>query len=648
TLDEAKLLEKALAAVMAEEGKGPSSPPTHDQMPGESAEVMAPSAKSLWDCVISISPNNQAEADATMQASDSTASLGEQRGSMVKLTAQVSQQKLRSDEEQARNDEQRTLLWTHWELEVSLGDLAEASRAAGNNCVTALARDPLPPVVAAVDAVYQILPSICFLLKDHTMQKLELLRPQLFDRLPFLRESVQDAGRKVILPKTLAQEAVDAAMGLGGGQTGGRELTQPVGEEVMHILGQIATEYAFQTMDEAPVEPYALHETRVTTMEITRLLQRLTLLCRFADRLRERTGQIYASDVRRFGQMVQQELTYRDEVIATAMTEMRAQGHATWPTRRSELVAVSGIAAHLPRTQSEQFLSVAQLGALVQTFLDWELTELIAANGFGGGSIASDVFVALVLQVATNDAFPERWRDPRAVAGVSLQQSSSHGFVSWRKFVWTLLCIQFVGLPLLEEILEYQAQALKAIEAQGEDQSTLDGVALTSMQFWELPLWFERPDDTQPTRTEQDVETLKRLVFHLFAAASLSSEIDAGAASRERVQLLPMLLCWCVHPSCSFGVRQELSEFLPRYPRGLLRAFHLLCNHSTAHQSEAKRVSALFAVAGVSASADDQQQRVNCFVSDAAVDFPSFFSACGTDLERFFVLQNPLEALVQP
>ncbi|KAG7386490.1 hypothetical protein PHYPSEUDO_015590 [Phytophthora pseudosyringae] len=520
------------------------------------------------------------------------------------------------------------------ELEVSLGDLADFNRVAGNDFVDAIEQDPFPEVIGAVDIVYQCLPSICFYLKEYAIQKLELLRSQLYDRVPFLCENLQDSGRKVVLSKLLTREAMGAATELGGDKAGGGELAQLAGEEVLNILSQVASEYSFHLAEEPPAQEYALSETNVTTEEITRLLQQVALLCRFTDQLRQTAGQLYANDLRRLQQAVQHDTHRKDKAIAETMADVKTHGRATWPIRDLELSSMSGIATHLPRLEKENFLTIPQLCALAHACKTWELSDPIAAGAFGGAAIASDVFVALVLEVAAKEGFPRRWRDASAVAAVTLQQCAARGAVSWRKFLWSLLCIQFAGMPSLEDILAYEQRArtpaaIKRQQRVDTDQDEHRGILLSHADFWHLPLWFEEHSNT---RGRHDAQKLKELVFRLFATASNGDDTEATG----QIALLPMLLCWCVHPSCSFSVRRELEEFAPRYPRGLFRAFQLLRQHS-ATASTALCTSSLFAVSG--ASPDPQ-------LSPSLASFTSFHRECPTDLPRFFLLRSPLEALV--
>ncbi|KAG6966499.1 hypothetical protein JG687_00004812 [Phytophthora cactorum] len=511
------------------------------------------------------------------------------------------------------------------ELEVSLGDMADSHRVAGNEFVDAFTQDPFPEVIRAVDIVYQCLPSICFFLKDFALQKLELLRTHLYDRIPFLSESLQDFGLKVVLSQILPREAMAAATELGGDKAGGGEFAQVAGDEVLGIFSQVASEYSFHLADQLPAYQYALSETNVTTEEISRLLQHVALLCRFADRLRQSTGQLYARDVQRLQQTVQEDIHMKDKSIAEVMAEIRAHGGATWPIRDLEISSVSGIATRLPRAQKENFLTIAQLCALVHACEKWELSDPIAASAFGGTAIASDVFVALVLEVAAKEAFPVRWRDASAVAAVTLQQCSTRGAVSWTKFVWSLLCIQFTGMPSLENILAYQQRALTlpAVKRQRQEanQEEPRSIFLSHTDFCHLPLWFEERSNPKGRR---DAEKLKKLVFQLFAKAT------------DQIDLVPMLLCWCVHPSCSFSVRRDLEEFAPRYPRGLFRVFRLLRQHCDVHGPTAHWKSSILAGSG------DLEQ------PPSLESFTSFYHDCPTDLHRFYLLQNPFEALVQP
>ncbi|KAF1777244.1 P-loop containing nucleoside triphosphate hydrolase [Phytophthora cactorum] len=511
------------------------------------------------------------------------------------------------------------------ELEVSLGDMADSRRVAGNEFVDAFTQDPFPEVIRAVDIVYQCLPSICFFLKDFAIQKLELLRTHLYDRIPFLSESLQDFGLKVVLSQILSLEAMAAATELGGDKAGGGEFAQVAGDEVLGIFSQVASEYSFHLADQLPAYQYALSETNVTTEEISRLLQHVALLCRFADRLRQSTGQLYARDVQRLQQTVQEDIHMKDKSIAEVMAEIRAHGGATWPIRDLEISSVSGIATRLPRAQKENLLTIAQLCALVHACEKWELSDPIAASAFGGTAIASDVFVALVLEVAAKEAFPVRWRDASAVAAVTLQQCSTRGAVSWTKFVWSLLCIQFTGMPSLENILAYQQRALTlpAVKRQRQEanQEEPRSIFLSHTDFCHLPLWFEERSNPKGRR---DAEKLKKLVFQLFAKAT------------DQIDLVPMLLCWCVHPSCSFSVRRDLEEFAPRYPRGLFRVFRLLRQHCDVHGPTAHWKSSILAGSG------DLEQ------PPSLESFTSFYHDCPTDLHRFYLLQNPFEALVQP
>lgn len=128
-------------------------------------------------------------------------------------------------------------------------------------------------------------------------------------------------------------------------------------------------------------------------------------------------------------------------------------------------------------------------------------------------------------------------------------------------------------------------------------------VTLSNADFWHLPLWFEERCNSQDGHQTDD---LKELVFQLFATASDSNRSDEG-----HVDLLPMLLVWCTHPSCSFSDRHQLEEFAPRYPRGLFRAFQLLRQHCDANSNAPQCISSLLAVAGTSTPEAQQQLLAN-------------------------------------
>ncbi|KAL3670551.1 hypothetical protein V7S43_004865 [Phytophthora oleae] len=477
------------------------------------------------------------------------------------------------------------------ELEVSLGDLAEANRVAGNEFANAFALDPFPAVMSAVEIVYQCLPSICLYLKDYTSRKLELLDTQLYDHVSFLCEDLQSSGRQVILSKLVTQEAMTAATELEGDKAG---------EEVLNLLSQVAVEFSFHVADDPPVHPYALSQTNVTTEEVSKLLQRVALLCRFADRLRQSVGQLYADDLQVMQQTVQQEIHTKDQSIAQVMADLGAHGRATWSIRDLNLSSMS-VASRRPRRQKENFLTLQQFGDLIHAFEHFEPAEDSITGAFGAAEVASDVFVALILEVAGKAEFPSRWRDASAVAALTLQQCSTQAAVSWRKFVWSLLCIQFVGFPSLDDLLAYEQRAV-ALPANKRQQ---ESVFLSHKDFLQLPLWSKH--------NRHDTEELKELIFRLFTNQKTA-----------QISLLPMLLHWCVHPSC-FSVRHELQDFTPRYPRGLFRAFHVLKQHSRSCISAPSALNL-----------------------ESLTSFLSFQHDCSNDLHRFFLIHDPLEALVQP
>lgn len=483
------------------------------------------------------------------------------------------------------------------ELEVSLGDLADSNRVAGNEFVNAFALDPFPAVMSAVDIVFQCLPSICLYLKDYTSRKLELLGSQLYDPVPFLREELQDSGRQVILSKLVTQETMTAATELGEDRSG---------EEVLYLLSQVAAEFSFHVTDDPPVHQYTLSQTNVTTEEISKLLQRVTLLCRFAGRLKQSVGQLYANDLQTMQQTVQQEISSKDRSISQVMEDISAQGRSTWPTGDLNLTSMS-VASRRPRRQKENFLTLQQFGDLIRAFEHLEPAEDSIAGDFGASDVASDVFVALVLEVAEKAEFPGRWRDASAVAALTLQQCTTQAAVSWRKFVWSLLCIQFLGFPSLEDLLTYE-QRVMALPANNQKQEEHQSVFLSREEFFQLPLWSKH--------NRHDTEKLKELIFRLFSNQQTA-----------QISLLPMLLYWCVHPSC-FNVRHELQDFTPRYPRGLFRAFHVLKQHSA---------SCILALSAL-----------NLDTSPSLTSFVLFQRDCPNDLLRFFLVQDPLEALVQP
>lgn len=506
-------------------------------------------------------------------------------------------------------------------LEVSLGDMADIDRKCGNDFVHAFAQDSFSEISRAVDSVYQLLPSMCYLLKDFVLHKLEILRTQLYNRIPFLSMSENGSCSSVVSFKELLQEAKDTAHHLGGNDES-TEVEQMAEQKVLTLLAQVASECSFNFNDETLASQYTLHESNVVSQVVARLLQQITLLCLFASQVKETCRHLYSVDIQRLQQCVEKDIHRKNRAIEKAMTNMALHGHATWAIRGLELSVSSGIANCLPHAYKKSFLTIAQLRALVSAFSTWEATNMTTSQAFGGPTIANDVFIALILDVAVKEAFPKRWRDPNAVTAITLQQSTDSRAMSWRKVIWSVLCIQFIDLPSIKDILAYHQRALNRSEVMNQNQgdATLKeprNIFVSREAFTHLPLWFEDSND------KQDAERLKELMFHLFASVSNTDDSD----TKDQVALVPMLLCWCMYPSCSFSIRRELERFTPRYSRGLLRVFYLL-----------QQLSPTSSLSAISAA----------FRSPLSLSsFASFYHDCPSDWNRVYLLQNPFEALVQ-
>ncbi|KAL7993850.1 putative CH-like domain in sperm protein [Plasmopara halstedii] len=507
-------------------------------------------------------------------------------------------------------------------LEVALGDIADVSRVIGNEFVHTFAQDPSPDIFRAVDIVYHSLPLICHLLKDFFQQIMQILRTQLYDRIPFLGASPDKSGHFVVLAEKVMQDAMAAAINLGGKNADCDE----VGKKVMTFLTEVASEV--HLVNETTASQYTLSEANVATQEITKMLQHVTLLFRFAEYLNQRVQQLYAVHVQCLQQVVELDIHTKDEAIAEAMASMRMHGHAVWNIQSSNFLSSPGIASCLPHAQVRNFITLAQLHALASACIEWEHSNAIVSQFFIGSNIANDEFIKLVLEVAKKEAFPMRWRDVDIIAAtaVTVQQSTTHKAVPWRKFVWSLLCIQFTNLPSTEDILTYLKRALDlpaVIHQHRVDADSIKpcSILISRADFGQIPLWFE------DSVNSDDVARLKELVFHMFSSVSCKDDTDTA----DNVALLPMLLFWCNYPSCSFSVSYELEVFVPHYPRGLFRVFHVLQQFSSTSQS----TSLLSDVFGALKSPPSLES------------FTTFLHDCPTDWHSLYLLQNPFTALLQ-
>lgn len=538
-----------------------------------------------------------------------------------------------------------------------LGDEVDATRRRANAFVDGLAQTPTPAAVIAVDALFQMLPSICFVLQDHVLERLAFLQRALFDSIPFLRDAHRG---DVALPRDVATGAIDAAIALCAADA---SVTESVVDDVTRILGQIATEFAFRHVesdDDSTIDAAAgddVSEQRVVAHEVRRLLEQITALSRFANALQQRTRALYERDVEELRRVVVDDAQRKNAQVEVVMREMQQYGRAVWPLTRTPDVPLSAIASQLPSCERAQFLSCHQSRALVIACLECE-----RATSAPPLDLPHDEFVALVLECAQRCAFPPAWQSATALASAVRASARSSRTLSWRAFIVSLLCTQFVDCPSDRDLvaLLQHAQALgrpRLVDTQTpDDEAQYDGIELTRDAFSQLlPLWIKRGAST---RAQTFVAELTDLAFDLFSSSERGEE--------PTVALTPMLLHWCVYPPRSSpAIRDDLAVFLPAYARGLGRAFRVLAHAMAARDSTAstrvvgtRHVRALFAFACISIDDDrlceltrdrTDASRLSWCV-DSAADMASLVDLCDAlapALAQQFVFVNPLAALLR-
>lgn len=529
------------------------------------------------------------------------------------------------------------------ELEVLLGDQIDEKRRDSNAFVDTLAGDPTPSLVAAVDLLFQMLPSISFVLKEHTVEKVAFLQCSLFDRIPFLRDSSRG---EVAMPREVPSGAIDAAINLSASSP---LVTELVVEDVTRVLGQIAAKFAFRHSNNVPHEGEQqfelLHETNVVSAQVRRLLEQVTALCRFTNQLKQRARDVYDTDIQRLQRCIAEDLRSKNNAVEAVMSEFRQVGRATWPAPRLSAAPLSALAQRMPSRHRAHFLSCEQIRALATAFLDRERVGTVLSRD----ELRQDEFLSVLLETARRSSFPGSWQNPTSLASVVLKSSAAES-LSWRQLVSAILCAQCLGIPTEHDLTQYAQRATALARTKNENVEDED-IRLSREHFSQLPLWFEE-------RVAGAVAAeLKDLVFLLFSSTTGSGSSYGRDAREPTLALIPMLLEWCRHPSRRLDIRDDLSAFLPRYSRGLARATRVLAHLSSsppaaadAHVTAARRLRQLLTFAQL--PIDDQ--RIDELTresggSDLPTTAASLLRLCDAydvRLAAHFLFSNPIDALL--
>lgn len=532
-------------------------------------------------------------------------------------------------------------------LEVTLGDLVDDCRCCGNQFVESLSSNPLFNIMSGSDDHLQLIPTLFLYVQVNALDRLELLQRCLFEHIPFLSD--QDgadtgSGQAVALSRDTTSRAMDAVMAI-------RSIAQSpivghaVCEEMLRQLSQIAAAYAFHVGKNESASRYSLHEANVKTIEITRALEFCAVLCNFGERFFQTLSRLNARSIAKLRNMIQDDMHAKHLAIADVVQQMRASSHSFWPPSVARAHTSNGIGWRLAFGQRNHILTPQNLLVLTMAF---------RAQTNGSNTIVAQDFVKTVLAVAKKNSFPPRWQDPVAVARMALQQeycSISHGSIHWRQWIVSLLALSYVGLPSVEHLQRYVAGVCNIVASRvGENARAVDFV-LTSDEFGQVPLWFEGAlrvelKKLKASQVSLMIQVLKQVLQALFS-------VDGGnEACDSSVKLLPMLLCWCVHPVCDFRVHPKLAgEFLPSYSRGLLRAFHVLLALGGAPSSEPPRVDSGLAVKLLEAAGMESTGSSPAESSWGPRDAPAFLRFCDArarGLERLLLLRNSFEALAEP
>lgn len=531
------------------------------------------------------------------------------------------------------------------ELEVILGDQVDEKRQQANAFIEELRANPTPAMIHCVNKLFQMLPSICFVLKEHTMERIQFLQSKLFDQIPFLRDSESGRG-EVALPREVPGEAINAAIELCAPEA---SVTESVVEDVTRILSHIASQFSFRNTDTNGSQP-ALHETNVVAAEARDLLERITVLCRFTNRLKWKATDVYEKDNTRLQRYIIADLRSKNASVETVMTEMKQIGSAVWPATRVLQAPSSKLATRLPSSHKAHFLSCEQIRALISAFLARERENPSLAQQ----PVKHEEFTSLLLDTARRYDFPGSWKTSTAlvslvldVAAASSAVTSGEGSLSsWRKLVFSIVCTQFVDFPRTRDIEQYAEQAMTLASY----SST--GDLLSREDFLRLPLWFE----AAVCEDRAFLDEMKVIMYQLFST-TIGQDSDDQAPS---VALVPMLLHWCLYPPYGADVRSDVGEFLPKYSRGLVRAFRVLAHMRSQqqrhepHRVEMEIFHKLLELANIPTEGhrpghdEDHVREIQWRgdSNDATASFLEFCSAFDPRLARQFLFCNPFDALI--
>uniref|UniRef100_K3WB56 Calponin-homology (CH) domain-containing protein n=1 Tax=Globisporangium ultimum (strain ATCC 200006 / CBS 805.95 / DAOM BR144) TaxID=431595 RepID=K3WB56_GLOUD len=534
------------------------------------------------------------------------------------------------------------------ELEVFLGDQIDANRKEANGFVKELTEDASPDMVSAVNSFYEVIPSICFVLKEHAIEKIETLQQSLYDQILFLSSSPEHR-HELYISRDIPNDAINAVIDLCAPST---SVTEVVVEDVTRILGQIATQFLFRQADgDSLSELPELHEKRVVAAEIKRLLNQVALVCRFANHLQLNTRKVYEKDIKHFKQCILDDLQAKNNKVIAVMNDMRRSGYATWPSLHlAAHPPLSAFAKRLPTNQRAQFLSLAQIQALISAFR-------AAGRKQQPAFLSQDEFLTVVLATSQEHAFPGSWQRSSSLAGVAHRYASLRGVVSWKKFMFSILWVQFLDFPTGRQLDEFYEQALTLV-SRTPTRDSFD-VALSHGNFLRIPAWFQAHDQVD----RGILAELNELLFLLFGSSSSEQDTKDPAP----VQLFEMQLLWCAYPPCDFSIRSEFQHLLSQFSRGLLRVFSLLKHWKPPTQPGASAdevklwhvlaFQRLLECSGISLDVGKIEELIRQLrswdeegesIMGSADSFLRFCDAYDTDLARHFVFINPFEALLHP
>jgi hypothetical protein len=238
------------------------------------------------------------------------------------------------------------------------------------------------------------------------------------------------------------------------------------------------------------------------------------------------------------------------------------------------------------------------------------------------GLLTVERFICCMLRLADTEELNGIWRSREALLSLCKFFSSLSGKVFWRKLFFSIVAVQYCGVPTLEQIDQY----LRDVQKYCVEENLK--VFITYHEFMMIPMWFEAN-----MRESLSCES-KNILYNIFAT------------EEDGVYLGPMLLYWSCYPVTPNGIRNDFGCLVPQYPRGLYRAFYSLIRYGGEEPGNLSLefVFMLISFCNIEIDEDKCEELLNnrsCWLNSEYEEFLKFCDAYDRFLPQHFIFYNP-------